>query len=236
METCGTPACMFLGADISPSTETLMNFLWERELIRLIKLIENYNVDNLYSKPRCHVVSQVFSISKNTAALDMLLLKFKVTWSVSLMHWSVMLWWAQKPKWLALCRPLSSVFFWTIFRIIIGRKFWGNFMPYRMALMWTTQRTLLRRIPPLLSDMLNRLLPSDGLGIVDAGACFVCHANGFTARCLAVDDFLVPAVPVFSYHVIILWQAPDMQIATAIQHPDAITATQRLSEALLYPW
>jgi hypothetical protein len=36
-EPCGTPACMYLGVDISPSTETL-NFLCERNtLISLIK-------------------------------------------------------------------------------------------------------------------------------------------------------------------------------------------------------
>jgi hypothetical protein len=35
--------------------------------------MENCNVDNLYSKPRCHVVSKDFSKSKNTAAIDMLL-------------------------------------------------------------------------------------------------------------------------------------------------------------------
>jgi hypothetical protein len=66
----------------------------------------------------------------------MLLLKFKVTWSVSLIHWSVVLWRARKPNWLALSRPLSSKCLWTIFRItfsnslrvadkrLIGRKFW----------------------------------------------------------------------------------------------------------------
>jgi hypothetical protein len=34
------------------------------------------NLDNLYSKPGCHVVSKAFSLSKNTAAVDML--KFRV--------------------------------------------------------------------------------------------------------------------------------------------------------------
>jgi hypothetical protein len=53
-EPCGTSACISLGGDISPSTETL-NFLFERnELISLIIPIENSNVDNLYSKPGCH--------------------------------------------------------------------------------------------------------------------------------------------------------------------------------------
>jgi hypothetical protein len=38
----------------------------------------------------CPVVSKAFSVSKNAAAVDILLLKFNVTWSVSLVHWSVM--------------------------------------------------------------------------------------------------------------------------------------------------
>jgi hypothetical protein len=68
-EPCGTPACITLGVDISPSTETL-NFLCDRkELISIIKLIENSNLDSLYSKPVCHVVSKAFSMSKNTAAV-----------------------------------------------------------------------------------------------------------------------------------------------------------------------
>jgi hypothetical protein len=138
-EPCSTPACISLGLDISPSTETL-NFLWERkELISLIRLIENVNLDNLYSKPKCQVVANAFLISENTAAVDMLLLKFKVAWSVSLINWSVVLWQAQKPKRLALIRPLSSVCPWTIFRMtpsnflsvvdkrLIRRKLWRNF-------------------------------------------------------------------------------------------------------------
>jgi hypothetical protein len=73
-------------------------------------------------------------MSKNIAAVDILLLKLRVTWSVSLIHCSVVLWHARKPNWL-----LSSVCFWTIFRMtfsysflvvdkrLIGRKFWWNF-------------------------------------------------------------------------------------------------------------
>jgi hypothetical protein len=48
--------------------------------------------------------------------VDILLLKFKVTWSVSLIHWNVVLWRARKPNWLALRRPFSSMHLWTIFR------------------------------------------------------------------------------------------------------------------------
>jgi hypothetical protein len=57
-----------------------LNFLPVRkESICLMRLVESStsNSDNLYSKPECHVVS----IYKNTrtAAVDLLLLKFRVT-------------------------------------------------------------------------------------------------------------------------------------------------------------
>jgi hypothetical protein len=38
--------------------------------------LENSNWDNLYSRSGLHVVSKAFSISKNTGAVDILLLKF----------------------------------------------------------------------------------------------------------------------------------------------------------------
>jgi hypothetical protein len=85
-EPCGTPAFISLDVDISPSTQTL-NFLFERnELISFIILADKFKFGNLYYKPGCQVVSKAFSISKNTAAIDILLLKLKVTWSTSLIH------------------------------------------------------------------------------------------------------------------------------------------------------
>jgi hypothetical protein len=39
-------------------------------------LVQNSNLDSLYSNPKCHVMSKTFSISKNTADVDTLLLKF----------------------------------------------------------------------------------------------------------------------------------------------------------------
>jgi hypothetical protein len=76
-EPCGTPAFISLGVDISPSAET-QNFRCERnELISLIKLIENSNLDNLYIKPGCHVVSKDCSISKNTAAHRFFIVEIK---------------------------------------------------------------------------------------------------------------------------------------------------------------
>jgi hypothetical protein len=83
-------------------------------------------------------VSKVFSISKNTAAVGMLLLKLRVTWSVNFMHCSVVLWCARNPNWLALSKFFFSVCLKIIFRItfsksllvvdnrLIGRRFSGN--------------------------------------------------------------------------------------------------------------
>jgi hypothetical protein len=79
MEPCVTPACISQCADILPSMET-MNFLFERnKLLSLIMLFESCNLDNLYNKLGCCVVSKVSSISKNIGAIYTLLLKFNVT-------------------------------------------------------------------------------------------------------------------------------------------------------------
>jgi hypothetical protein len=44
------------------------------------------------------VVSRASSMSKNTAAIDILLFKLRVTWSVSHIHCNVVLWRARKHK------------------------------------------------------------------------------------------------------------------------------------------
>jgi hypothetical protein len=62
-------------------------------------------------------VSKAFSISKNTAAVDILLSKFRVTWSASLIHCSVNLWRARNPNWLALRKHLSLICLSTISKI-----------------------------------------------------------------------------------------------------------------------
>jgi hypothetical protein len=94
---------------------------------------------NLCSKLRCHVVSKDFTTSKNIATVDVLLFKFEVTWLISLIHWSVVLWQSRKPNLLASSRYLSSICLWTIFLITLSNslpviekrltrsKFWGNF-------------------------------------------------------------------------------------------------------------
>jgi hypothetical protein len=78
-EPCGTPAATFLGEESSPSTDTLNFLLVKKEAINLMRLIENCSPDNLYSRPGCHVASNAFYMSKNTAAVDILLLKFRET-------------------------------------------------------------------------------------------------------------------------------------------------------------
>jgi hypothetical protein len=89
-ELCGIPALISLGVDNSPSTETLNFLLVRYKLMSFIKFVGNCNFDILYGRPECHVVSKAFSMSKNTAAVDILLLKFRVIWSVSLMHWGTL--------------------------------------------------------------------------------------------------------------------------------------------------
>jgi len=68
-EPCNAPACVSVGVKISPLTETL-KFLFERkDVISLNIMNEKFNFSNLFYNLRCHVASQDFSISKNTAAI-----------------------------------------------------------------------------------------------------------------------------------------------------------------------
>jgi hypothetical protein len=53
-------------------------------------------------------VSKAFSICKNTAAVDILLLKLIVTWSVNFTHCSVVLWCARNPNSLASSKFIRS--------------------------------------------------------------------------------------------------------------------------------
>lgn len=69
-------ACIFLDVDISPLPKILFA---KEKLTNLFKLVENSNLDNLYSMTACRIVSKAFSVSKSTAAVDILLLKLSVT-------------------------------------------------------------------------------------------------------------------------------------------------------------
>jgi hypothetical protein len=56
-EPCGASDTIFLGVENLLSAKTL-NFLLERkEAISLMNIVENYNSDNLYIVPECHVMS-----------------------------------------------------------------------------------------------------------------------------------------------------------------------------------
>jgi hypothetical protein len=84
---CTSTDSKYNGIGKKSLTETLSTL---RERIRAISLIEHFSLSNFYIKPRCHFVSKVFSTSKNTAAVEILLFTFNATWSVSLMHLSAM--------------------------------------------------------------------------------------------------------------------------------------------------
>jgi hypothetical protein len=108
-----------------------LNFqLVRKEVISLMRLVEKANSDNLWSRPECHVLWKAFSVYRNTAAVDMLLLKFRVMWSASLIHWSVVLWSARKPNWLAFSKFLSSMCFLIVLKINFSDSLPVVDMPY----------------------------------------------------------------------------------------------------------
>ena len=109
--------------DNSTSTETFYFLSERKDLISLTVVTEKFNYSNLNNKPQWKVVQKAFPIYKNTAAVDKLLLKFNVTWSVSLMHWRVVLWLARKSNLLAFSKFLSSIWFWNIFWITFSNNF-----------------------------------------------------------------------------------------------------------------
>jgi hypothetical protein len=63
----------------------------------------------------------------------------------------------------------------------------------------TNHKTKLPRIPPLLSNPLSGLLPSDGLGIADTRSCFWHRGKVFIGHCLTKDDIIGPAIQAFSH-------------------------------------
>jgi hypothetical protein len=81
-----------------------------------------------------------------------------------------------------------------IFKLIV--QYWSKDGTLRHPCRYISWRSVL-------SDVLNGLLPSDGPGIVDAGASLGCRGNVFTGRSLAIDEFSWPAVPPFSLYVTI---------------------------------
>jgi hypothetical protein len=83
----------------------------------------------------------------------------------------------------------------------------------------TAQKTPLPGIPLLLNDVLSRLLPSDGLGIVDVGAVLlVAMEIMFTSHCIGVDVFSGSAVPAFSCHVTVSSQSVSQNLFVMISY------------------
>jgi hypothetical protein len=60
---------------------------------------------------------------RNTASVDILLLKFRATCFPSFIHWTVVQWSVRKTNWLAFTKFFSSVCFW----IILKTNFWNTF-------------------------------------------------------------------------------------------------------------
>jgi hypothetical protein len=161
---------------------------------------------------------KTFSISKNTAAVDILLLKFKVTWSISLMYWSVMLWQSQNPNWLALSGLLLQCAFGLhIFRItflnnfpfvdkgLIGRKFWGNFgsLPgfgniinftsFQGFGKWNSRRQWLNKCVRCTSGVLGRFL-RHSFGILPSSQAFH-NFNEYANLCMSQGFTFPSGVP-----------------------------------------
>lgn len=137
-EPWGITACIYIGVDIRLSMEAL-NFLWEGKcLMCLTVLMENCNLNDLYYKPGCRVISKALLMSKNTAAVG-ILFTYMVTWSVSLIliHCNG-IWDLHGPNWPALRRPSSAMCRWIIFTMsfsnsspfvdkrLVGNRFWEN--------------------------------------------------------------------------------------------------------------
>jgi hypothetical protein len=103
------------------------------------------------------VMSKAFSISKNIAAVDML--KLRDTWSVSLIHCSVVLWRARKPTWFAFSKSFSSRCLWTTFCMTFQKA----------CLSWTGGLSVLNFVgilgTYLASVRLSLLLPSTGYAV-----------------------------------------------------------------------
>jgi hypothetical protein len=54
-------------------------------VITLLTPVEDLNFDKVYENPRCHAVPKAFC-SVQESHIDILVIKLKVTWSVSLVH------------------------------------------------------------------------------------------------------------------------------------------------------
>jgi hypothetical protein len=135
MEPCCTPACISWWCGqfaLNYNSEFSVGNEWANKFDEAGRKMQ---FGSLYSKPGCHVVSKAFSISKKTAALEILLLKFRVTWSTRLIHWSVVLSRARKPNWVTFSKFFSSTCLCTILKITFSvshlNNIWefGSYLP-----------------------------------------------------------------------------------------------------------
>jgi hypothetical protein len=93
-----------------------------KEASSLMTLVENSHSDNLYSRPECHVVSKAFSISKNTATVDILLKFSDMIRQPHTLKQSAVLWCARKTICLAFSTFLSSVCLWIVLKIHVSKR------------------------------------------------------------------------------------------------------------------
>jgi hypothetical protein len=120
-------------------------------LVMVLFPTSNSRLKTPLDRPECHVLAKIFTISKDTTAVNMFLLKFRVTWSASLIHWSAVLWFSWKPNWLAFSKFLFLVCFWVVLKIsfsnslpvmdkrLIGHKcgrIWQNYNFYFFPRCW----------------------------------------------------------------------------------------------------
>jgi hypothetical protein len=122
-ESSVTLACICVGMYISPYIE-IVNFRSDgKELTRLIKFVENFNLCNLHNKTGCHVVPKVVKYPRIPQLH--VLLKSTVMRSVSLIHCNVLL-----------CRACDFgpflIYFSKRLPVLFRRQFWGHFGSYRI--------------------------------------------------------------------------------------------------------
>jgi hypothetical protein len=126
-------------------------------------------------------------------------------------HWSIVLWRARKPNWLALSRPLCSVYLRAVFGItssnsfpvvvkrLIGRKFWGNFgsLPAFGSVIafvyfqgfgkWNSRRQWLNKCVRYTSGRLGRCL-RHSFGIPSRPQAFL-NFNEFADICMSSQGY-----------------------------------------------
>jgi hypothetical protein len=100
-ETWGTPAATSLGVENSPSTETLNFLLVTKQAISLMTFFEN-------------VMLTVYIVGQSATLCQRLPWCPRKAQSSTCYCWSVALWCALKPKWLAFSELLSSMCLWIV--------------------------------------------------------------------------------------------------------------------------